>query len=130
MIMRDISCSSASNRCGFAFLHALERNARPLGNHLQNIFLAHRDALFFAAGAPAGQHGVELFLGVLFLVAHGGGAFKILVLDGPLLLALDLLDLGLEVLDFGRTGHGADARARTGLVHHVNRLVRQKRSVI
>ena len=29
-------------------------------------------------------------------------------------------------LDFGRAGHGADARARAGLVHHVNGLVRQK----
>jgi hypothetical protein len=33
---------------------------------------------------------------MLFLVAHRGGAFKILVLDRPLLLGFDLLDLALS----------------------------------
>ena len=41
-------------------------------------------------------------------------------------LRLDLLDLGFEILDFGRTGHRADAGAGTGFVHHINGLVRQK----
>ena len=40
--------------------------------------------------------------------------------------ALDVFNLGFHRLDFRRARHGADARARTGLVHHVNRLVRQK----
>ena len=40
----------------------------------------------------------ELFLGLLLFVAHGGGALEILVLDGALLLGLDLLDLGLRGL--------------------------------
>src|SRR5208282_2640630 len=42
------------------------------------------------------------------------------------LLALDFLDLGFHRLDLGRTRHRADAGARTGFIHHVNRLVRQK----
>ena len=68
---------------------------------------------------------LQFFLGLLFLVAHGGGAFEILVLDRAFLLGLDLLDLAFEFLDFRRTGHRADARARTGFVHHINGLVRQ-----
>jgi len=67
---------------------------------------------------------------VLFLVAHGGGAFKILIFDGVFLLGFDFLDLNLKRLGFRRARHGADARAGTGFVHHVNRLVRQNRSVM
>jgi hypothetical protein len=51
-----------------------------------------------------------LFLGVLLPVAHGGGAFEVLLLDRFFLLLLDLLDLGLDLLELRRTGHGADAR--------------------
>ena len=89
---------------GFALFHALERNAGPLGNDVQNIFFVHRDAFFLAVGAPGGQHGVQFFLGLLFLVAHGGGAFKILVLDGAFLAALDVFDLRLNVFDLRRDG--------------------------
>ncbi len=125
MIMRDISCFERKQALGFAFLHALEGDAGPFGDDVQNVLLAHGDALFLAAGAPGGQDGFEFFLGLLFLVAHGGGAFEILVLDGPLLLGLDLLDVGLEVLDLGRAGHGADAGAGAGLIHDVDGLVGQ-----
>ncbi len=38
----------------------------------------------------------------------------------------DFLDLALDFLHVGRTRHGADARARASLVHHVNGLVRQE----
>ena len=62
---------------------------------------------------------------MLFLVAHGGGAFEILVLDGPLLLGLDLLDVGFQTLDLRRAGHGADAGAGAGFVHQINGFVRQ-----
>ena len=93
---------------------------------MQDVFLVHLDALFLAGGAPLLQDRFELFLGLLLLVAHGRGALEILVLDGPLLLGLDLLDLGLEPLDLRRAGHGADARARAGFVHDVNGLVRQE----
>ena len=67
----------------------------------------------------------EPFLGLLFLVPHGGGALKILVLDRAFLLGLDLLDVGLEPFDLRRAGHRANARARAGFVHHINGLVRQ-----
>ena len=93
---------------------------------MQDVVFVDFDALFFAGGAPFVQNGFELFLGLLFLVAHGGGAFEILVLDRAFFLALDLFDLGLEVLDFRRTGHGADARARTGFIHEIDGLVRQE----
>ena len=108
----------------FTLFHALERNARPLGDHVEDVFLVHFDALFLAGGAPFLQDGFQLFLGLLFLVAHGGGALEILVLDGPFLLGLDVLDFGFEFLDFRRAGHGPDAGARAGFIHQVDGLVR------
>ncbi len=79
------------------------------------------------AGAPVRAGRVSSFSLACFSLSRiCGRAFEILVLDGAFLLALDLLDLGFHRLDFRRTRHRADARARTGLVHHVNRLVRQK----
>ena len=46
--------------------------------------------------APFGQDVLELFLGLLFVVAQGGGLLEILGLDRGFLAALDLLDLGLD----------------------------------
>ena len=105
--------------------HALERDARPLRNDVENIFFIHLHPLFLARRAPFLKHSLQPFLGMFFLVAHGGGAFKILVLNGALFLGLDVLDVGLEPFDFGRAGHRADARARAGFIHQVNRFVRQ-----
>ena len=93
---------------------------------MQNLLFVHHDALFVALRAPFLEQGFQFFLGLLFLVAHLGRALEILVLDGLFLLALDLLDLGFHGLDLRRARHRGDARARTGLVQHVNRLVRQK----
>src|SRR5581483_11371042 len=112
-------------RC-FALLHPLERNAGPLGNDVEDVFLVHADALLFAIRAPGVQHGFKLFLGLFFLVAHGGRAFEILFADGAFLAALDILDFTFDLLHFRRPGHGADAGARTGLVHEVDGLVRQE----
>ena len=95
------------------------------GDDLQYVFLVHLDAFLLAGGAPFAQNGLKLLLGVLFLVAHRGGAFEILVLDRALLAGLDFFDVSFERLDLGRPGHGADTRAGTRLIHNVNRLVRQ-----
>ena len=122
----SISVSMVSNRCVSSWPMRLMRNAGPLGDHVQNVFLVHHHALFLAAGAPVREHGLQFFLRLLFLVAHRGRAFKILVLDGAFLFGFDFLDLGLERLDLRRPRHRADARAGTGFIHHVNRLVRQK----
>ena len=76
--------------------------------------------------APFGQDALQLVLGLLFLVAQGGGLFEILGLDRGFLAAADFLDLVLDLLHVGRAGHRADARARAGFVHHVDRLVGQE----
>jgi hypothetical protein len=93
--------------------------------HLADVFLVDFDALFFAGGTPFLEDGLQLFLGVLFLVAHGGGALEILVLDGTLLIGLDVLNVGLKFLHFRRAGHGADACSRARLIHEVDCFVRQ-----
>ena len=82
-----ISSSTASSRAISPCSMRLERNARPFGNDVQNIFFIHLHAFFFAAGAPFLQNRFQFFFGVLFLVAHGGGAFEILVLDRAFFLA-------------------------------------------
>ncbi|GIW70701.1 MAG: hypothetical protein KatS3mg102_0243 [Planctomycetota bacterium] len=111
---------------GLVLPHALERDAGPLGHDLHDVLLVHAHALFVAVGFPLREHGLEFFLGLLFLVAHGGGALEVLLPDGPLLAAPDFLDFRLEVFDIRGPGHGADAGARAGLVHDVNGLVRQE----
>ena len=72
------------------------------------------------------ENALQLFLGLLFLVAQRGGFFEILRLDRGFLVDADLFDLLFDFLDVGRPRHGVDARARTGFIHHVDRLVRQK----
>ena len=111
---------------GFALFHALERDAGPFGDDVENVFLVHLDALFLAVGFPRAEDGFHLLLRMLLLVAHGGGALEVLFLDGLFFLRLDLLDLALDVLQLGRAGHGADAGARTGLIHQVDGLVWEK----
>ena len=54
----------------------------------KNVFFVDFDALFLAACAPLFEHGFQFLLGVLFLVAHRGGAFEILILNGALFLAI------------------------------------------
>ena len=72
------------------------------------------------------EDALELLLGLLFLVAQGGGLLEILRLDRGFLLDADLFDLLFDVLDVRRARHRADARARAGFVHDVDRLVRQE----
>ena len=93
---------------------------------MENVFLVHPDALLLAVGFPRAEDGFHFVLRVLFLVAHGGGPLEILFLDGLFLLGLDVLDLALDILQFRRAGHGANARAGTGLVHQVDGLIGQK----
>ena len=65
----------------------------------------------------------SLTLSALF--PQGGGLLEVLVGDGLLLGRVQLLDLGVEVLQVRRADHGFEADAGPGLVDHVDRLVRQ-----
>ena len=93
---------------------------------MQNVLLVHDDAFFLALRAPIAQERLQFFLRLFFPVAHLRRALEILILDGFFFFAFDLLDFGFERFAFRRARHRADARARTGLIQNVNRLVRQK----
>ena len=109
----------------FVLFHAYERNTGPFGDDVKNVFFVDLDALFFAAGAPGGEDSFLLFFGLLFLVAHGGGTFEVLLFDGLFFAGFDFFDFRFEVFDLGRPSHGADAGARAGFVHEINSLVRE-----
>ena len=111
---------------GLVLLHPFERDARPLGHDVEDFILVHLDPLLFLGLAPGFERGLELFLRLLFLIAEGGGAFEVLILDRAFLAILELFDGGLEILQVRRAGHGSDAGTGTGLIHHVNGLVRQE----
>src|SRR5439155_1266151 len=57
-----------------------------------------------------------------------GRFLKILRLDCALFFPANDFDFFFDLLHVGRPGHRINARARAGLVHHINRLVRQKSS--
>ena len=80
------------------------------------------------SSSPFRQNGVELFLGLLLLVPQPRCFFEILRLDRAFFFHANVLDLLFDFLHVRRTRHRIDARARTGLVHHVDRLVRQEAS--
>ena len=84
---------------------------------MENVFFVHLDTFLFSRGAPFFQNRFEPFFGVFLFVTHAGGAFKILVLNGALFFGFDVVDVGLEPFHFGRASHGANARARAGLIH-------------
>ena len=109
----------------FVLFHALEGNAGPFGDDLQDVLFVHLDALLLAAGFPGVQNGVLFFLRVLFLVAHGGGALEVLLLNGFFLAALDLFNFPFNLLEFRRAGHRPDTGARTSFVHQIDGFVRQ-----
>ena len=66
---------------GLLFFHPLERNARDFGDDVHHVVASHDDLFLFAFFAPLGQNSIELFLGLLLLVAERSGFFKILGLD-------------------------------------------------
>ncbi len=68
----------------------------------------------------------DLALNLPLLVAKRCGALEVLVAHGRLLLRADLLEIQLERRHLGRRGLRGEARPRTRLVDHVDRLVRQE----
>ncbi len=93
---------------------------------MHHVLIVDEHAFLVAGGAPGFQDGFEFFLRLLLLVAHGGGAFEILLFDRLFLARLELLDLLLQMFHIGRAGHGFDARAGARFVHDVDGFVRQE----
>ena len=89
-------------------LHPLERDSRPLGDHVHDIVLAHDNFAFVTVLSPCGKCCLEIILRLLLGIAECCGLFKILSLDGGFLLAPDAVDLGLQILGDGRAGHCTD----------------------
>ena len=83
---------------------------------------------FFPLLPPSRQNRVEFFLGLFLLISQPGRFLKILRLDCALFFPANDFDFFFDLLHVGRPGHRINARARAGLVHHINRLVRQKSS--
>ena len=83
---------------------------------------------FFPLLPPLRQNRVELFLGLFFLVPQPGRFLEILRLDRAFFFPANDFDFFFDFFHVGRSRHRVDARARAGLVHHVNRFVRQKSS--
>ena len=110
---------------GLLLLHALQRHARPFRDDRHDVLVVHDDDLLLGGGAPCFERFLEVLLGLLFIVAEGGGFFEILGGNRGDLIAENLLDFQLRFLDSGWAGHRADAGARAGLVKDVDRLVGQ-----
>ena len=90
-------------------------------------FLRFSDFLFFLEplGAECGGlllHLSEFALKLLEALAAGGVFF---FFEG-LALHLELHDLAFELVDFGRQGFQLDLESRCGLVHEIDRFVRQE----
>ena len=112
----------------FLLLHSLEWNARDLRNDVHHVVGRHHDFFFFALLAPLVENGVELFLGLLLLVAEGCGLFEILRLDSSFLFQPNFFYVFLDILYIGGPRHGVDPCTRTGLIHYIDGLVGKKSS--
>ena len=110
---------------GFGLRELHDRNARGGGDDFGDHVLVHDHLHVGAAFMPGGFLIFELVLQAFEIVAHGGGLFEVLILDGLFLFGADLGDLGFELFEFGRRGESLDAQARTGFIDQVDGLVGQ-----
>jgi hypothetical protein len=103
------------------------RDAGPHGDDVGDLLLADGRALLALglAGLPLLLELALLVRQAPLLVAQVRGLLELLVLDGRLLEATGLLDLGLELAVDGGRRHRLDALARRGLVDEVDGLVGQ-----
>ncbi len=91
---------------GFLLLHAVERHAGPLGDDGHDVVVRRRRRP--SPRTVARQFlrvSSRFFLAFFSLSRRDGGLLEILLLDGRLLLAVDLLDLCFEFLDVRRARH-------------------------
>ena len=102
------------------------RDAGGHGQDLGDERLVDLGDLVEVAGLPGLLLGGALVGQAALVVAQGGGALEVLVVDGRLLLPFDLGDLLVDLAQLGRSRHAADAQAGTGLVDQVDGLVRQE----
>src|SRR5262249_6516033 len=115
----------AGQLLGFLFFELGERDAGPAGHdELDVLFLDRLRALALILLPLA----LELFVAVaehFLLFTEGRGLLELLRLEVHVLLADHALELFLDLLELGRRRQRHEARARRGLVDHVDRLVRE-----
>ena len=108
-------------------LHAVQRHAGPLGD---DGCIMSSSVTTTSFSSRCSRHSVRMrssFSLACFSVSRRAAAFsKSCALMAPSFSAANLFDLLLDLLHVRRTGHGGDAGARAGLVHHVDGLVRQE----
>ena len=108
-------------RLGFRELE--DRDARPHGDHVGDLFLADLRLLLVGLVAPLLLELLLLLRELALLVAELRGLLVLLRLDRAFLVGADLVDLLLELAVARRRGHRRDADARARLVDEVDRLV-------
>ena len=61
-----------------SLLHSLQGNASHFGDDVHHVLTGHEHFLFFPFFTPSGKNGVELLLGLLFLIPQGSCLLEIL----------------------------------------------------
>ena len=109
----------------FLLLELGERDPRPAGHDVLDVFLADRLRALALALVPLPLHLLVATAQKLFLLPERGGLLELLCLEVHVLLTDDTLDFLADLLDLGRRRQGHEPRSRGRLVDHVDGLVGQ-----
>src|SRR5204863_165439 len=99
---------------------------RPARHDEGDALLADRGPVRLALLLPRFLLAADVRLELALLVAQRRRLLEVLVSDGVLFVAVDVLELSLERRDFGRRHLGGETRPRAGFVDYVDRLVGQE----
>ena len=110
----------------FLLLHPRERDARPVGDHLHHEVFVNGDPLLIAGFLPLFGDVFLLRAQLLLLIAELRRLFEVLFGNGLFLLSTDPLNFLREIFHIRRSDERTDARPGTGLIHDIDRFVREK----
>ena len=110
---------------GLLLGEAIDRDARPVGEHLRDDLLVDDVEQVDALGAPLGFHGLLAVEAILLLFGELLRLIEGLLLDRGLLVRPQPEDLLFELLVRRGRGHPPDPQPAPRLVDEVDRLVRQ-----
>src|SRR3989442_1318901 len=102
------------------------RDARPHGDDLGDVLIGHLRALLRLREEPVGLRLLELVLLRALRLAQRRGLLVLLLLHGLLFVRDNAVELLLRLLHLRGDGGVAQADPARGLVHEVDRLVRQE----
>jgi hypothetical protein len=104
----------------------VDRDPGPVREHFGDDVLVNDVEKLFTGRAPRDAQSSLALEGVALLVGELLGLFEIRPSDGGVLFVANGGELGVDLLVLRRRRHAADAKARTGLVDEVDRLVGQE----